>query len=197
MRTRSVLLVSLLAALSGCQPEAPPQKTVAPVAVEPAPPEQAVQPAASQAAISAEKAAQTAIKEKTASAEKEKVSQPVVPEKPAPAPAVAAPAEKTEPAAAEAGPDAREAPAVSEAEAMQLAKKSNCLACHAIDRKLVGPAWKDVAARYRGDAGAEARLVSKIAGGGSGVWGVVPMPPSPQLGEADRRTLARFVLSLK
>ncbi|HEU0282924.1 MAG TPA: c-type cytochrome, partial [Gallionella sp.] len=85
-------------------------------------------------------------------------------------------------------------PAVSEADALQLAKKNNCLACHAIDKKVVGPAWKDVAAKYRGDAGAEARLMNKIAKGGSGVWGATMMPPSPQVSEADRKTLARFVL---
>ncbi|HYR05748.1 MAG TPA: c-type cytochrome [Gallionella sp.] len=88
-------------------------------------------------------------------------------------------------------------PVVSEAEAMQLAKKSNCLACHAIDKKVVGPAWKDVAAKYRGDAEAETKLMNKIAKGGSGVWGAMIMPPSPQVSEADRKTLARFVLSLK
>jgi len=84
-----------------------------------------------------------------------------------------------------------------EADALALAKKNNCLACHAIDRKIVGPAWKDVAAKYRGDAGAEANLVNKIAKGGSGVWGSVAMPAHPQISEADRITLARFVLNLK
>jgi cytochrome c len=124
----------------------------------------------------------------------------VTAEKPAqiaPAPAAAAPPAKTEPAAVVAKPETKAEPAVSEADALQLAKKSNCLACHAIDKKVVGPAWKDVAAKYRGDAGAEARIMDKIAKGGSGVWGVMIMPPSPQVSEADRKTLARFVLSLK
>ncbi|MDD5383415.1 MAG: c-type cytochrome [Gallionella sp.] len=98
---------------------------------------------------------------------------------------------------AEAKPEAKSGPAVSEADAMQLAKKSNCLACHAVDKKVVGPAWKDVAAKYRGDAEAEARLMNKIAKGSSGVWGAMAMPPSPQVSEADRKMLARFVLSLK
>ena len=88
-------------------------------------------------------------------------------------------------------------PAVSEADALALAKKNNCLACHAIDKKVVGPAWKDVAAKYRGDATAEAKLVSKIATGGKGVWGSMAMPANPQIGEADRKLLAKFVLSLK
>lgn len=86
---------------------------------------------------------------------------------------------------------------MSETDALQLAKKSGCLVCHAIDKKVVGPAWKDVAAKYRGDAGAEARLMEKIAKGGGGVWGSVAMPSNSKLGEADRQALARFVLSLK
>jgi len=64
-------------------------------------------------------------------------------------------------------------------------------------KKVVGPAWKDVAAKYRGDATAEAKLVSKIATGGKGVWGSMAMPANPQIGEADRKVLAKFVLSLK
>jgi cytochrome c len=87
--------------------------------------------------------------------------------------------------------------AVPEDPVMQLAKKNNCLACHAVDKKVVGPAWKDVAAKYRGDKGAEELLMAKIASGGSGVWGSVVMPPYAQVSEADRRTLVKFVLSLK
>jgi len=66
-----------------------------------------------------------------------------------------------------------------------------------VDKKLVGPAWRDVAAKYRGDAGAEARLVNKVAKGGGGVWGSVPMPANSQVSEADRTTLVRFVLNLQ
>jgi len=94
-------------------------------------------------------------------------------------------------------PEAKAEAVVSEADAMALAKKNNCLACHAIDKKIVGPAWKDVAAKYRGDATAEAKLVSKIATGGKGVWGSMAMPAHPQISEADRKVLAKFVLSLK
>ncbi|MFA6920287.1 MAG: c-type cytochrome [Gallionella sp.] len=85
---------------------------------------------------------------------------------------------------------------VSTEVALALAKQNNCLACHAIDRKVVCPAWRDVANKYRGDAGAEARLVNKIAKGGSGVWGSMAMPAHPHISEADRTTLARFVLNL-
>lgn len=109
-----------------------------------------------------------------------------------PAAAAAAPA-----AATAAKPDVKADAALSEAAAMQLAKKNNCFACHAIDKKLVGPAWKEVATKYRGDAGAEAKLADKIAKGGGGVWGAIPMTPFPQISAADRKTLSRFVLSLK
>jgi len=80
---------------------------------------------------------------------------------------------------------------------LALAKKSHCLSCHDIDKKRVGPAWKEVAVRYRGDSGAETRLMNKVAQGGGGVWGAVPMPAHPQLSEADRRTLVKFVLNLQ
>ncbi len=88
-------------------------------------------------------------------------------------------------------------PILSEKAALALAGTSDCLACHAIDKKIFGPAWRDVAVKYRGDAGAEARLVAKVGKGGSGVWGNVPMPAHPKLSETDRRALVRFVLSLK
>ncbi|MHB8667138.1 MAG: c-type cytochrome [Burkholderiales bacterium] len=78
-----------------------------------------------------------------------------------------------------------------------LAKKYNCLACHSIDKKVVGPAYKDVAAKYRGDAGAEARLVAKVKNGGAGVWGPIPMPPNSSVPDADVKALVKWVLSLK
>lgn len=86
---------------------------------------------------------------------------------------------------------------VSEADALALAKKHNCMVCHAINKKLVGPGWRDVAVKYRGDAAAESHLVNKIAKGGGGVWGSMPMPAHTQISEADRRVLARFVLNLQ
>ena len=78
-----------------------------------------------------------------------------------------------------------------------LAKKYNCLACHAVDKKVVGPAYKDVAAKYKGDAGAEAKLVAKVKNGGSGVWGPIPMPPNSSVPDADVKALVKWVLSLK
>jgi cytochrome c len=78
-----------------------------------------------------------------------------------------------------------------------LAKSKNCMACHAADKKLVGPSYKDVAKKYAGDAKALDMLATKIIKGGSGVWGAIPMPANPQVSEADARKLAAWVLSQK
>lgn len=113
--------------------------------------------------------------------------------------AVAAPVKATVPEsvkAAVAAPKVADADAL-EVEAMALAKKNNCFICHAINSKVVGPAWKDVAAKYRGDSSAPAHLLNKIAKGGSGVWGAMAMPAHPQISEADRQKLVNFILSLQ
>jgi cytochrome c len=78
-----------------------------------------------------------------------------------------------------------------------LAKGKNCMACHAIGSKLVGPAFKDVAAKYAGQKDAEDKLVKKVMMGGSGVWGAVPMPANPQVSEAEAHTLVKWILALK
>ncbi len=78
----------------------------------------------------------------------------------------------------------------------QLAQQKNCMSCHAIDKKIVGPSYKDVAAKYKGDAGAETKLVQKVLKGGAGVWGPVPMPAN-NISEADAKTLVKWVLSQK
>jgi cytochrome c len=78
-----------------------------------------------------------------------------------------------------------------------LAKSKNCMACHAIGSKLVGPAYKDVAAKYAGQKDAEAKLVAKVMKGGSGVWGPVPMPANPQVSEAEAHSLVKWVLAQK
>ncbi len=80
---------------------------------------------------------------------------------------------------------------------LALATSKNCLACHAIDKKLVGPAYKDVAQKYVGQKDAASKLASKIMKGGSGVWGAVPMPANTQVSEAEAKTLANWVLTLK
>ena len=78
-----------------------------------------------------------------------------------------------------------------------LAQKKNCMACHAVDKKLVGPAYKDVAAKYAGQKDAAATLAQKVLKGGSGAWGPVPMPANAQVSEAEAKQLVAWVLSLK
>ena len=78
-----------------------------------------------------------------------------------------------------------------------LATAKNCMACHAVDKKLVGPAYKDVAKKYAGDKTAADKLAAKIMKGGSGVWGAVPMPANPQVSDAEAKKLAAWVLSQK
>src|SRR4051812_40127206 len=79
----------------------------------------------------------------------------------------------------------------------ELAQKKNCMACHAVDKKLVGPAYKDVAAKYAGQKDAAAKLADKIVKGGSGVWGPVPMPANAQVSAEEAKQLATWVLSTK
>ncbi len=84
---------------------------------------------------------------------------------------------------------------------LDLAKKSGCMACHSIEKKVVGPAWKDVAEKYKGNAGARDALITKVKKGGKGAWtdvtGGVPMPPySPRVADADIETLVDFILHL-
>ena len=79
----------------------------------------------------------------------------------------------------------------------ELAKKSACTACHAVDKKLVGPGYKEVAKKYAGDKTAEAKLIDKVKKGGVGVWGQVPMPPNAAVKDEDVKTLVKWVLSLK
>jgi len=79
----------------------------------------------------------------------------------------------------------------------ELAKKHACFACHATDKKLVGPSYKDVAAKYRGDSGAEARLFEKVKKGSQGTWGQVPMPPNAAVPDGDVKALVKWILSQK
>lgn len=80
----------------------------------------------------------------------------------------------------------------------ELAKSKNCMACHSVDNKIVGPAFKDVAKKYAGQKGAEDKLVQKVLNGGGGSWGAVPMPANKgQVSEAEARTLVKWVMSIK
>lgn len=81
--------------------------------------------------------------------------------------------------------------------AKALAQKSGCLACHSIDKKVLGPAYKDVAAKYKGDKTAEAKMIAKVKAGGSGVWGPMPMPAnSPQVKDEDIKTIVQWILAM-
>ena len=86
------------------------------------------------------------------------------------------------------------APAFANAD---LAQKKNCLACHATDKKLVGPSFKDVAAKYAGQKDAVAKMTEKIQKGGVGAWGQVPMPANPQVNAEEAKQLVTWVLSIK
>ena len=76
-------------------------------------------------------------------------------------------------------------------------KKDGCSACHAVDKKIIGPSYQEVAAKYKGDAGAAAKLAKKVKEGGSGVWGPVPMPPNMTTPDADIKALVDWILTLK
>ena len=78
-----------------------------------------------------------------------------------------------------------------------LAKAKNCMACHSVNNKVLGPAFKDIGIKYAGQKGAEDKLVQKVLKGGSGVWGTVPMPANGQVSEAEARTLVKWILTLK
>jgi cytochrome c len=80
---------------------------------------------------------------------------------------------------------------------LQLAKAKNCMACHAVDKKLVGPSYKDVAAKYAGQPDAVDKLAAKILKGGSGVWGPVPMPANPQVSPEDAKKLVAWIMTQK
>lgn len=77
-----------------------------------------------------------------------------------------------------------------------LAQKNACMSCHGVDKKIVGPAFKEIAAKYKGDKSAEAKLEAKVKAGGKGVWGQVPMPPNPQVKDEDIKKIVAWVLSL-
>ncbi len=79
----------------------------------------------------------------------------------------------------------------------KLAQSNGCMTCHAVDKKVIGPSYKEIAAKYRSDKAAEANLVKKVKAGGSGVWGPTPMPPNAHIKEDDIKTLVQWVLATK
>lgn len=83
------------------------------------------------------------------------------------------------------------------ADGQALATKYACMACHQVDKKVVGPALKEVAAKYKGDKTAEAKMIKKVKEGGSGVWGTIPMPPNAQVPDADIKAIVQWLLAIK
>lgn len=79
----------------------------------------------------------------------------------------------------------------------KLAQSSGCMTCHAMDRKAIGPGYKEIAAKYRNDKGAEAKLIQKVKAGGSGVWGPAPMPPNAHVKDEDIKSMVQWILTLK
>ena len=84
----------------------------------------------------------------------------------------------------------------SAADEMALAQKNACMSCHGVDKKIVGPAFKEVSAKYKNDKAAEATLIAKVKAGGKGVWGQIPMPPNPQVKDEDAKKIVHWILSL-
>jgi len=88
-----------------------------------------------------------------------------------------------------------QANAADAAKAQELAKSKNCLTCHTVDKKLVGPGFKEIAQKYKGDSGAVASLSKKVINGTSGTWGAIPMPPNP-VSQDEAKTLVEWILTL-
>lgn len=156
-----------------------------------------VSPAEQKAAVATEQPTQAPAE---AMAPDASVQAPAVAQAPAPAEVPAKMKEPTPPTEKERAPDSMAGKALSHDEGLALAGKSGCLACHKIEAKLVGPAWRDVSKRYQGDPDAKARLVAKVKAGGKGNWtdvtGGVSMPPySPRVSDENIEKLVTFVLS--
>jgi cytochrome c551/c552 len=111
--------------------------------------------------------------------------------------APSAPAAATAPAAAPPVQVAAAAPAAAPANPEQLLQKFGCLACHAVDKKVIGPSYKEVAAKYAGDKNALDALAKKVKAGGQGVWGQIPMAPNPQVPDADLQAMVKYILAQK
>ncbi len=198
---KKIYLSVLLLALFGCQSGMHAQHAQPPVAAAPVAPVEAAAaptaaPVATQPAVATAQPVAVA-PQPVAIAQPEKVAQPASPvaqpaTAPVPEPASAAVA------AVVAKPEVKAEAVLSDADGRKLGQKSGCFVCHTVEKKLVGPAWKDIAAKYRGQKDVEAKLIAKVAKGGGGVWGNTPMPPnSPRVNGNDIESLVRFILSLK
>lgn len=196
MNKSSLLLAALLAvALTACGKDDEPTQTTAPApapTTQPAtsPPQQTASEQADEAAKAAAEAVDEAVEAAEAAVDEAAV-------------AIENAAEEVAEATSSAVESAEEAivgidvAPLSAVDAENLAKAKNCLACHAIDRKLVGPSYTEVAEKRAGEGDAVAVLAEKIQKGGSGVYGAVPMPPNPQVNAEEAAQLAQWVLSLQ
>jgi cytochrome c len=114
--------------------------------------------------------------------------------------AAAGPQQPAAPGAPAAAPPVQVAaavPAAAPANPEQLLQKFGCLACHAVDKKVIGPSYKEVAAKYAGDKNALDALAKKVKAGGQGVWGQIPMTPNPQVPDADLQAMLKYILAQK
>lgn len=203
---KNIWMLSVLFVFAGCQPEVQESPVAPSASVSKSDAEPETTPV-----VVTPKPQKEPVKIVAAPQNVEPVQPKIVPEKTAGKPevAIAPPAEVAAPISepaktkittvTEPKPVAVPTPQVqlSEADAMALAKKKNCFACHAMDKKVVGPAWRAVAEKYRGDAGAQAVLESKVRKGGKGNWGSIAMPPQPALSGEELSGLVQFVLQLK
>lgn len=196
---KKIWMLATLFAFAGCQPDAPPspaappspvaqaeaQEKLTPVPVAPAPQETPTKIVAVAPSVQPVPPKLVAVSPDSASTAQE------VP--------LAEPAKAETTAAMAPVPTATPAPQgqFSEADALALAKKKNCLACHALDKKVVGPAWRAVAQKYRGVAGAQALVEAKVRKGGKGDWGSIAMPPQPALSGEELTGLTQFILQLQ
>lgn len=200
---KGIWMLSVLFAFAGCQPAEQEGPMTPPASVAKSDSQTETMPAAVPPKPQEEIAKIVAVPQKVKPAQpktapEEAASKPEVVIAPPAAP-IAEPARVEKAAGMEQAPALTPAPKAqfSEAEAMALAKKKNCFACHSLDKKVVGPAWRAVAEKYRGDTGAQAALESKVRKGGKGNWGSIAMPPQPSLSGEELAGLVQFVLQLK
>lgn len=184
-RILALAFAATLLGVSACNK--PAEESSQPVAAQPAP-----QTSAASAPADAMMAAPADEKAAMMASGAGKMSMPMGAMKAAPAAPDAAPEVKAEAPAASSG-------TLTQDQALALANKSNCLACHKIEKKVVGPAWKDVSAKYKGDKNAAATIASHIKSGGSFGWkfGVMPARGGSKISDADVDSLAKFIASLK
>lgn len=193
----ALAFAATLLGVSACNK--PSEESSQPVAAQPAPQTSAA-PAPADAMMTAPADEKPAMTAKQTESGAGKMSMPIGEMKPAPAaPAVKAEAPVVEAPAAKPAEPAASSGILTQDQALALAQKGNCLSCHKIERRVVGPAWKDVGAKYKGDKNAAVTIASHIKSGGSFGWkfGVMPARGGSKISDADVDSLAKFIASLK